>query len=38
MNDEIMKEMRVENARAMYDTPDPKQETLARFVWYECLK
>lgn len=38
MNDEVMKEMRVENARLTYLTPDAKREISALFTWYECRK
>jgi salicylate hydroxylase len=38
MNDEVMREMRVEKARLIYDNPDLQKESLARFVWYECRK
>lgn len=38
MNDEIMKDMRVQNARLTYLTPDAKREISALFTWYECRK
>lgn len=36
MNDEVMRKMKGENARMIYDSPDPKTESRTRFVWYEC--
>lgn len=36
MDDEVMRGMKVENSRVMYDVPDSKAESKSRFVWYEC--
>jgi salicylate hydroxylase len=38
MNDGIMKEMRVENARLTYIIPDVKRGISGQFAWYGCRK
>lgn len=38
MEDPVMREMKRENTRMMYEMPDEKAESTVRFVWYECRK
>ncbi|PVH83437.1 FAD/NAD(P)-binding domain-containing protein [Cadophora sp. DSE1049] len=36
MEDPVMREMKKENTRMIYEMPDEKAESTVRFVWYEC--
>lgn len=38
MDDPVMRNMKVENSRLVYNNPDPKRNGRGRFVWYECRK
>ena len=38
MEDPVMREMKMENTRMIYEIPDEKAESTVRFVWYECRK
>ena len=38
MEDPVIRGMKMENTRMIYEMPDEKAESTVRFVWYECRK